>query len=187
MHYLLKSFALLFLCALPEHDNRMPKPVSPVSIADLPFALRDEVDVLQTIAASHNQDLKTALILDAGNFAAMRLKWNQRVSLKDADYVLCLFDSTGHVFPGNNPRVLILFTLHYEVAAWGSFTCEPYFDYGSILNSLSEPDTYFLTVNPSGRSGGALWFEKYLISPKKIEKLGEGPSYPVNSKKPSEE
>ena len=122
--------------------------------------------------------------LDSDKYIPMRLKWNQRVSLKDADYVLCLFDSDGHAFPGDNPRVLVLFTLRYEVTAWGFFTCEPFFGYGFIFSPLVQPNTYFITVNPSGRFGGAPWFEEYQISPQKIEKLGEGPSYPVQRKQP---
>ncbi|WP_395739250.1 hypothetical protein [Prosthecobacter sp.] len=123
--------------------------------------------------------------LDSKEFG-MRLKWQQRVTLKDAaDHVLCLFDSPFHAFPGKNPRILILFTLNYEVAAWGSFTCEPFFEHGSILNSSTQPGTRFITINSSLRSGGALWFEEYLISPRKIEKLGEGPRYPVKPEQQS--
>jgi hypothetical protein len=183
MSHLLKFCAVLLLCALSaradEPDNRLPKPVTVV-----PFALYDEVEVRHAVVASNNQELRKALFLDSDNYIPMRLKWNQRVPLKDADYVLCLFDSEGHAFPGNNPRVLVLFTLQYKVAAWGSFTCEPFFGYGSIFSPLVQPNTYFITVNPSSRFGGALWFEEYQISPQKIEKLGEGPSYPIQPKQP---
>jgi hypothetical protein len=181
MRSLLVFLAVMFVGALSvranETDNRHPKPVTVI-----PFALRDEVELLRAVAASGHKDLLTALDAAFGKWPSMRLKWNQRISLKDADYVLCLFDSEGHAFPGDNPRVLILFTLRYEVAAWGAFTCEPFFGFGSILSPLEQPNTYFITVNPSGRFGGALWFEEYLISPLKIEKVGEGPSYPISPK-----
>lgn len=168
------GFALIFLflsLGRGEKDNRDPKPVT-----GFPFLLYDEVDTLKAINAWGDPGLWKALEwppVPGKASIPMRLKWSQRISLKDADYVLCVFDSEGRAEPGNAPRVLILFTLGYRVKTWGSFTCEPGFEYGTIINPPG-PETFFVTVNPSFRSGGELWFEKYRISPEKIEKLGEG-------------
>lgn len=154
-----------------EKDNRDAKPVTGFA-----FSLYDEVNTLKAINAWGDPGLWKALDwppVPGKASIPMRLKWSQRISLKDADYVLCLFDSEGRVEPGNAPRVLILFTLGYQVKAWGTFTCEPAFGYGTIINPPG-PETFFVTVNPSTRSGGEIWFEKYRISPEKIEKLGEG-------------
>jgi hypothetical protein len=139
--------------------------------------LLDESNLFDKIASFQNDDLTKALGRDIpakSEFRSLRLKWQKRIALRDADYILCLFDSTAHVEPGDNPRVLILFNLGYRLKTWGQFTCAPFFAFGSILNPISKPETYFVTVNPSGRFGGELWFEKYLISADKITKLGGG-------------
>lgn len=145
----------------------------------MPFVPRDEVEVLDAIENAQDHKLLKALTRPPHSKtwnSPMRLKWNRKIALKDADYVLCLFDATGRSEPGDNPRVLVLFSPDYKVLTWGVFTCEPKFDYGTIINPIfSSPDTYFVTVNPSGRNGGHLWFEKYRITATLIEKLGEGP------------
>ena len=162
--------------AQSDFDNRRPKSVVGVSI---PIPLQDEVEILDSIQRSQDQELLKALERPPHSqsfYSPLRLQWNKRISLKDADYILCLFDATGRSEPGDNPRILVLFSLDYQVRTWGAFKCEPRFDYGTIINPIfSSPDTYFVTVNPSGRNGGHLWFEKYRITPTLIEKLGEGP------------
>lgn len=138
-----------------------------------PFTLRDEVDVLQTIKRSNDEKLIQAI--ERGGLP-LRLRWNKRIPLADADYVLCLFDSIDRIYPGNNtnPRVLVLFDLKYKIKTYGLFTHEDAFDYGAIVQRQKPPNTYFVTVNPSWRFGGCLFFEKYLITPDAITKLGEG-------------
>ena len=160
----------LLLSANGEEDNRIkhglkvgdkiPDAVEEVFLTEL--ALRSK------IASFHNQDLTRAF-----NARDLMLRWQRRVALKDADYILCLFDSSIRVEPGNNPRVLILLTPDYQLKSWGSFICEPSFASGHIINRLSQQHTYFVTVNSSGRFGGTLSFEKYLISSNGIRKLGE--------------
>lgn len=174
--YALSSCYFFISCAAlaqDPHDNRIPKPVTAI-----PFQLRDEVEVLDAITRSEDDGLLKAFgrsaSSDPGLWGPLRLVWNQRISLKDSDYVLCLFDSEGRAQPGDNPWVLALFPLDYKVKTWALFTCEPGFAYGAIVNPLYKPDTYFITVNPSGRNGGQLWFEKYHINPARLEKLGEG-------------
>ncbi|MEO6052979.1 MAG: hypothetical protein ABIP97_03110 [Chthoniobacterales bacterium] len=159
--------------AQSDFDNRNPKPVTALS-----FSMYDEVHVLGAINHYGNQDLLKALGLRPDSkywLGQLRMVWNQRISLKDADYVLCLFDPDGRVEPGHNPRVLVLFSLDYQIKTWGEFTCEPGFAFGTIINQMHTPNTFFVTVNCSHRSGGRLWFEKYRISSNRIEKLGEGP------------
>ena len=85
-----------------------------------------------------------------------------------------MFDSVAHSEPGDNPRVLILLTPDYQLKTWGRFTCAPAFAYGCIVSRLEQPNTYFITINPQSRFGGTLLFEKYLISPSGIRKLGKG-------------
>ncbi len=171
MRPILPALAILLWCCpagAQGFDNRLSKPVTSFQIP-----LRDEVELRDVI--DHSNDQKLIEAIRVAPLGALRLKWNRRIALKDADYILCLFDSPGHIEPGDNPRVLVLFTLDYKIATWGAFTCGPAFDYGAIINPIfSSPNTYFVTVNPSSRSGGHLWFEKYRISPHQIEKLGEG-------------
>ncbi len=108
-----------------------------------------------------------------------RMVWHGRISLKDADYYLYVFDSTGRIGPGSNPRVLILLDLRRRLKAWAPFEgqSDASFGYASIVQQQDGPKTYLVTVNPSEQLGylkGALFFEKYAIFPDRIEKLGEG-------------
>ncbi|MEO8206424.1 MAG: hypothetical protein ABI615_09605 [Chthoniobacterales bacterium] len=173
MYRLLIIFALAATTmAQDDFDNREPKPVTVI-----PFSLHDEIAVLGAINRSENQELLKALGLRPDSkywVGQLRMVWNQRISLKDADYVLCLFDPDGRAEPGNNPRILILLSLDYHIKTWGEFTCEPAFAFGTIINQMRAPNTFFVTVNVSSRNGH-LWFEKYRISSDRIEKLGEGP------------
>ena len=47
--------------------------------------------------------------------------WHEQISLKDADYFLYVFDTTGRIGPGSNPRVLGLFDLRDHLKAWAQF------------------------------------------------------------------
>jgi hypothetical protein len=136
--------------------------------------LLDESMLLDKIASFQNDELLKALGRNVPGQIYMRLKWQQRITLQDADYILCRFDSPVRIEPGNNPRALILFNSGYELKTWGRFICEPGFDSGHIINPIGRPETYFETVNVSGRSGGSLSFEKYLITPSEIQRLDRG-------------
>jgi len=157
------------LASAQGHDNRI-KPGIQVGDSipdDVPEVYPTE-DVLRTKIGKTHSD-----ILDGVIGKSLALKWIRRVVLRDADYILCLFDSTVRVEPGKNSRVLLLFTPDYQLKTWGTFTCEPIFASGHLVSPLSQPNTWFITVNASERSGGALSFEKYLIKPDEIRKLGE--------------
>ena len=151
-----------------DHDNRI-KPGFKVGDSiplSVPEVYLPEKEVREKLAAAHDGTLTQAVD------ESMELKWQQRVALYDADYILCFFDSTGRAEPGNNPRVLVLFTPRYEVKSWGRFTCEPRFSAGCIINRLQKTDTIFVTINQSSRFGGEISFEKYLIAATGIRKLG---------------
>lgn len=169
---ILLTLIVSVLSASSQNYNRLKSAVS-----SLPLSLLDESRIFDTIASQQNKELTKALgreDLSAAPLHSLRLQWQQRIALKGADYILCLFDSAFHMAPGNNPRVLILFTPDYKLKTWGSFACEPAFAFGSLMNRLSDSDTYFITINPQHRFGGVLWFEKYLITPDRIHKIGEG-------------
>lgn len=175
-------FATILLCvafsafASADEDNRIKPLKLGYAIFSDPAPMPDEATLCARISAIKNPDLQKALGMDASGTPSkfIDLKWQQRIALKDADYILCLFDSEARVQPGDNPRVLVLFTPGYKLKAWAKFTCEPAFAFGTIVNRLNDPRTYFVTVNPATRFGGELYFEKYLIAPGSITKLGEG-------------
>ena len=165
----LASF-LFLLRADAQQDNRI-KPgykIGDTLSSDPGVPLLDEPALRTKIATFHDDELTRAL---PARFSD--LKWQRPIALRDADYILCLFDSSVHCMPGDNPRVLILLTPDYQLKTWGRFTCEPAFAYGCIVNRPVQPNTYFVTINPQSRFGGTLLFEKYLISPTGIRKLGE--------------
>ena len=168
---ILSAFMSLVVQASAQQDNRI-KPGIKVGdpIPDhVEEVLLSEAALRAKIASFQNEDLTRSIA--APNSA---LKWQHHIALRDADYILCLFDSTITVEPGNNPRVLILLTPDYKLKTWGRFTCAPAFAYGSIVSPLGQPNTWFVTINPAGRFGGTLFFEKYLIDASAIRKLGEG-------------
>lgn len=152
----------------PSHDNRI-KPGIKVGdpIPDyVPEVYPTEAALREKIVGFHDEKLSQAV----GKY--MALQWIRRVALVDADYILCFFDSSTRAEPGDNPRVLLLLTLDYQLKTWGFFTCEPGFASGHIVNPLHKPHTWFITVNASSRFGGELSFEKYLIASTGIRKLG---------------
>lgn len=167
--------ALAFLTFLVQADAQQDNRIESDHLGNPPISDRVEEILLTApelrakIASFHNDELTRSV--DAQHY---ELKWQRRLSLRDADYILCLFDSSGHSQPGNNPRVLILFTPNYQLKTWGAFTCEPFFDNGYIISRLERLDTYFVTINPASRFGGTLFFEKYVIATDGIRKLGEG-------------
>jgi len=169
----LASLIFLSVCAFAfaqesDHDNRF-KPGLKVgdTIPDyVPEVYPTQAELLTKIAGFHEEALTQAL----GQF--MELKWIRRVALRDADYILCLFDSSVRVEPGDNPRVLLLLTPDYQLKTWGRFTNEPSFASGHIVSPLHQTSTWFITVNSASRSGGTLSFEKYLIEPGGIRRLG---------------
>jgi hypothetical protein len=161
----LASLALL-APANAQQDNR----VKPLNINTPVFTkevVLTEPALRAKIAALHNAGLTHSI-------KGFTLSFQQRIALRDADYILCLFDYPLRAF-GEAPRVLVLLTPDYKLKTWGRFTCGPFFGSGFIVNPSQQlNNTYFVTVNPEGRFGGALFFEKYLISPKGIRKLGQG-------------
>lgn len=152
-----------------EHDNRIKASIKVGDSirGDVPEVYPTE-DVLRTKIGESRPD-----VLDAVVGKSMSLKWIRRVALHDADYILCLFDSSTRVEPGTNSRVLLLFTPDYQLKTWGIFRCEPAFASGHLVSPLTQPNTWFITVNASGRFGGTLSFEKYLVQSDGIRKLGE--------------
>lgn len=169
---LIALFTVAFwLPAQAQQDNRIKPGLKPGDVIpdDVPEVYPTETALREKIANFHVEELTRAL-----NQRSKRLMWERRIALRDADYILCLFDSEGRVEPGDNPRVLLLLTTDYQLKTWGRFICEPAFAYGCVINRLQQPNTYFVTINPSGRFGGELFFEKYLIDPGGIRKLGEG-------------
>jgi hypothetical protein len=171
----LPLIALALLTLLGQADAQLDNRIKPgLKVGDtIPDDVKEVFltapELRAKIATYHNDELTRSVDARQSD-----LKWQRRIALRDADYILCLFDSRIRNEPGDNPRVLILFTPDYQLKTWGRFTCEPAFDYGCIVSPLSQPHTYFVTINPSGRFGGTLWFEKYLIDPTGIRKLGEG-------------
>ncbi len=166
-------FASLTLLAHAEaqQDNRTkPRLKAGELIADHDEEVLLTAPALRAKIASFDNDALTHSVEER----LTELKWQRRIALRDADYILCLFDSSMHAEPGNNPRVLILFTPDYQLKTWGRFTCEPGFEYGCVVSPLGQPHTYFVTINPSSRHGGTLFFEKYLIEAGGIRKLGQG-------------
>ena len=169
--FILFAFLSLVVQASAQQDNRI-KPGIKVGDAIPDYVeevLLSEAALRAKIASFQNEDLTRSV---AAPFST--LKWQRRIALRDADYILCLFDSSTHSEPGDNPRALILLTPDYKLKTWGRFTCAPFFAYGSIVSPIHQPNTYFVTINPSGRFGGTLFFEKYLIDASGIRKLGEG-------------
>lgn len=102
------------------------------------------------------------------------LVWQEQVTLENRNYTVCVFDCPFHVVPGNNPRVLVLMDRDKKIVTWNQFTCEPAFRFGSIIRNISDDIPYLITINPSSRFGGELWFERYKIETSKFTKIGEG-------------
>jgi hypothetical protein len=155
-----------------QRDNRI-KPglkIGDVIPDPVPDKYLTEEALREKIAGLHDEGLNRAVVEQR----FMKLVWQQRVALVDADYFLCLFDSSVRVEPGHNPRVLMLFTPEYELKTWAEFTNEPRFSAGCIVSPMLKPHTYFVTVNQNGRFGGAISFEKYLIRADGIRRLGTG-------------
>jgi hypothetical protein len=153
-----------------QRDNRI-KPglkVGDVIPDYVPDKFLTEDALREKVASFRDEGLRRAVAQRGG----LRLVWQQRVALVDADYFLCMFDSSVRVEPGHNPRVLILFTPDYELKSWAGFDYEPRFAAGCIVNRRQKPHTYFVTVNQSGRDGGTISFEKYLIRVDGITRLG---------------
>ena len=102
------------------------------------------------------------------------LVWHEQVTLENKNYTVCVFDSPIHAEPGANPRVLVLMNHNNKIVAWNEFTCAAFFKFGSITQKLSDKTPYLITINPSWRFGGELWFERYKIEVSKFTKVGEG-------------
>lgn len=171
-HFIALTFMALFWPCDAQESNRGTPPVNlSASFRDRCFegAVLAEPELWAKIATFNNDELKRLV-----NEEHFDLKWQRRIDLRGTDYILCLFDSSMHFMPGENPRVLMLFTPDYQLKTWGRFTCEPSFDHGYVINRHEPQFTCFVTINPAYRFGGALFFEKYLIDPEGIQKLGEG-------------
>jgi hypothetical protein len=102
------------------------------------------------------------------------LVWHEQITLDNKHYTVCVFDSPFHLMPGNNPRVLVLMDRDKKIVTWSQFACEPAFRFGSIVQNISDNIPYLVTINPSSRFGGELWFERYKIETSKFTKVGEG-------------
>jgi hypothetical protein len=57
--------------------------------------------------------------------------------------------------------------------AWGAFDCPSEFVFGTTVSPFWQKKTWFISINQSSWNGGTLLFEKYLIAPDQIVKLGE--------------
>ncbi len=110
----------IFLRADAQEDNRLKGnlKIGDTIPDDVEEVLLTEPALRAKIASFQNDDLTRSI-----DGRAFTLRWQQRIGLQDADYILCLFDSSMHAEPGNNPRVLILLTPDYQLKTWGRFTC----------------------------------------------------------------
>ncbi len=153
-----KRILLLLLVLVPvlapaQGDNRNKgglKPGDPFP-DDQPEVVLDEKALGEKIAHCGNADLAAHALRKF-----MRLKWQHHIALVDADYILCLYDSEVRVNPGNNPRVLILFTPDYVLKTWGAFDCPSEFVFGTTVSPFWQKKTWFISINHSTWIGGSI-------------------------------
>lgn len=162
---------LTFSPTLKATDNRRPQPVTSFDYVVLP--LPDEVQLLRII----ENDKGDPALAAAVKGGAMRLKWNQQVSLIDKNYNLAVFVPEYELNPGSNPIVLILLSLDNEIKTWKQFDATPMFQSGCIASpSFDRPETYFLTLSTNDFSGQGtgVYLQKYSLSPQGISLAGGG-------------
>jgi hypothetical protein len=167
------GLSLLHQVDAQDHESSRPPSTMGFAIAVLP--LKGE-EIIDAVYQANDAKLLSSIGRATGveRQIVFPLVWHEQITLDNKHYTVCVFDSPFHLMPGNNPRVLVLMDRDKKIVTWSQFACEPAFRFGSIVQNISDNIPYLVTINPSSRFGGELWFERYKIETSKFTKVGEG-------------